>query len=302
MKDEIMLLLGCGLTALLVTNACSSMYENESEDENDFDGRRSSRRASRRMKYDDCEGYDCSSPMMPPAPAAVPKEKFSVDYYTANTKPTESISPLMFGGMVTNEPYIESDYIAMKKYTDNPDGIKTYNEKDGSVGLPVTDMTSVSAGENNKYVYDRTIGTIGFTSTKIGGRFRGQADFIRGDLPVIPDKTGWFQVSSDPANKLLLGAMNVENGIGMTPEPTSQPKGLNMQGQLPDLQDLINNNAEYNDRLASRNAKSSSGGKRMNAMSAPLPPRDPISVKQIQEAAMRSNAATDREYGLSYGL
>lgn len=225
MKDEIMLLLGCGLTALLVTNACSSMYENESDDENDYDGRRG-RRKSMRNRYDECEGYsNCSSSPMysaPPAPAT--PEPFSVDYYgNAQTKPNEpsTYSPLMFGGMVTNEPYIESDYIEMSKYTDNPDQIKTYNEKNDSVGLPVTDMTDVSAGENNKYIYDRTIGTIGFTSTKIGGRFRGQADYIRGDIAVLPDKTGWFQVSSDPANKLMLGAMNVANGIGQPSSSSS---------------------------------------------------------------------------------
>jgi hypothetical protein len=292
MKDEIMLLLGCGLTALLVTNACSSMYENEGDNENEYDGSRRSRRA--RMRYDECEGYDCSSTPMPPAP--VPQEKFSVDYYTADTKPKDesNYSPLMFGGMVTNEPYIDSDYIPMKKYTENPDGIKTYNEKDGSVGLPVTDMTSVSAGENNKYIYDRTIGTIGFTSTKIGGRFRGQADFIRGDLPVIPNKTGWFQVSSDPANKLLLGAMNVENGIGMTPEPTTQSKGLNMAGTPKTLDDII----RQNDRIIAQNSESSSGPKRMNAFNPNAPAPVTYTTQQLIDASLRSNNATDKQYGL----
>ena len=70
--------------------------------------------------------------------------------------------------------------------------------------------------QNNKYVYDRTIGTIGFTSTKIGGRRRGQADYVRGDLAIIPDKNSHFQVSADPLNSLLQGAMNTSNGIGET--------------------------------------------------------------------------------------
>jgi hypothetical protein len=55
-------------------------------------------------------------------------------------------------------------------------------------------MTDMSAGENNKYIYDRTIGTIGFTSTKIGGRRRGQAYYVRGYSAIVPDNSPWFQV------------------------------------------------------------------------------------------------------------
>lgn len=219
MKDELMILLGCGLTALLVTNACSSMYDNDQEEDDEFDGRRM------RRQRRDCEGYNgcsSSSAVMPP-PSAPALNPASVDYYMEpkNENENNSVAPMMFSSMVTNEPYIESDYIEMKNYLANPDEIKVYDEKSGSIGLPVTDMTDMSAGDNNKYIYDRTIGTIGFTSTKIGGRSRGQADFIRGDLPIIPDKSGWFQVSSDPQNKLLLGAMNVANGIGQSSASTS---------------------------------------------------------------------------------
>ena len=228
MKDELMILLGCGLTALLVTNACSSMYENEDSDD-EFGESRTRRRSKSRY---DCEGFSSCDSGYPSyeavdMPLPTPAEKFSVDYYNepkAEQIPS-ALSPMMFSEMVSNEPYLESDYVDMKSYLENPDGIKVYNEKDGSIGLPVTDMTSISAGENNKYVYDRTIGTIGFTSTKIGGRFRGQADYIRGDIPVIPNKTGWFQVSSDPANKLMLGAMNVANGIGQAPAVAQKKSG-----------------------------------------------------------------------------
>jgi len=237
-----MILLGCGLTALLVTNACSSMYDNDQEEDDEFDGRRM------RRQRRDCEGYNgcgSSSAVMPP-PSAPALNPASVDYYTAEPVKETEENPMMFSSMVTNEPYLESDYIEMKNYLANPDGIKVYDEKSGSIGLPVTDMTDISAGENNKYVYDRTIGTIGFTSTKIGGRSRGQADFIRGDLPIIPDKSGWFQVSSDPANKLLLGAMNVANGIGQSAAPTTSGGGGKRQfsigaggDQQPDSMDKL---------------------------------------------------------------
>ena len=241
MKDELIVLLGCGLTALLVTNACSSMYnKNDDDDEHEYsDGYQ--RRQQMKMN-NQFEGYsNCSSSssdMMPSAPQAV-----SVDYYNEHATAPEvpyMFSPLMFSKMVTNEPYIESDYIEMKDYIDNPDGIKVYNEKDGSVGLPVTDMTDISAGENNKYVYDRTIGTIGFTSTKIGGRTRGLADHIRGDLPIVPNKdSGWFQTSSDPANKLVRGAMNVENGIGQSfAKPKTGSGGAYALGSVSTLDDL----------------------------------------------------------------
>lgn len=298
MKDEIMLLLGCGLTALLVTNACSSMYENESDDENEYDGRRGRKYSMRRNRYEDCEGYNGCSSSTPMPPAPVPQEKFSVDYYSADTKPKEpsTYSPLMFGGMVTNEPYIESDYIPMKQYLDNPDDIKTYNEKDGSVGLPVTDMTSVSAGENNKYIYDRTIGTIGFTSTKIGGRFRGQADYIRGDIAVLPDKTGWFQVSSDPANKLMLGAMNVANGIGQNTSSSSGSGGLN---NLSSKGPMTLNSL--------RAEKATDDKKRANAANTPgmsalnnLPPYQGPDVLQIMQAGYNQAKQDAARLGTSY--
>lgn len=208
MKDELLVLLGCGLTALLVTNACTPMFKNNENDEySDGYARRQQKR-----QYDiGCEGFNgcgSSAPAMPASSAAV-------DYYSEPARRKEEVSPLFFGEMVSNEPFIESDYIDMKHYTNNPDEIKVYNEKNDTIGLPVTDMTDISPGENNKYVYDRTIGTIGFTSTKIGGRSRGNADYIRGDLAIVPNKdTGWFQTSADPANKLMVGAINQANGIG----------------------------------------------------------------------------------------
>jgi len=321
MKDELMILLGCGLTALLVTNACSSMYEADDDME---DGGRRRRKQERNNRYD-CEGYgggcgssydmdkkegyggcgssnmdkkeegyggySSSSYNLPSAPAPA-----SVDYFSEPKAETDSIVPLMFSNMVTNndvtEPYLESDYIEMKDYLQNPDGIKVYDEKTGQVGLPVTDMTQISAGENNKYVYDRTIGTIGFTSTKIGGRSRGQADFIRGDLPIIPDKSGWFQVSSDPANKLMLGAMNVANGIGQPsgPAKSAASKAQHMASSVTANLDTLRRKQDAIERQANQPAGA------QNALRAPL---EPITVADIINASIVENKAISSSTGVS---
>jgi hypothetical protein len=320
MKDELMILLGCGLTALLVTNACSSMYE--ADDDMEDGGRR--RRKQERINRYDCEGYEggcsswdykkkegyggCGSSNMdkkeegyggyssssynlPSAPAPA-----SVDYYSEPKSESDSIVPLMFSNMVTNndieEPFLESDYIEMKDYLQNPDGIKVYDEKTGQVGLPVTDMTQISAGENNKYVYDRTIGTIGFTSTKIGGRSRGQADFIRGDLPIIPDKSGWFQVSSDPANKLMLGAMNVANGIGQPsgPAKSAASKAQHMASTATANLDTLRRKQDAIERQANQPAGA------QNALRAPL---EPITVADIINASIVENKAISSSTGVS---
>jgi len=124
-----------------------------------------------------------------------------------------NVSPLGFGQMVNiKEDYVPSDYINLKEYSDNPDQIPVYDETSGNVGLPVSDMTDM--GADNKYIYDRTLGSIGFTSTKIGGRRRGQADYIRGDLPILPDRGAWFQVSPDITNTLLDGALGNQQALG----------------------------------------------------------------------------------------
>ena len=233
MKDELLVLLGCGLTALLVTNACTPAFKDTTTEDEFSDGyiQRQRRRRYDMEGYNGCGGGDmkqegyggCGGDMKQEGygGSQMPPAQPMVDYYSQPQPAPEALapgafySPLMFSQMVSNEPYIESDYIDMKEYTKNPDGIKVYNEKNDTIGLPVTDMTDISPGENNKYVYDRTIGTIGFTSTKIGGRSRGNADYIRGDLAIVPNKnTGWFQTSSDPANKLMVGAINQANGIG----------------------------------------------------------------------------------------
>jgi len=157
----------------------------------------------------------------------------------SNTNPTvsytnypvykdENVSPLSYGEMI-QENYVPSDYINVNEYTNNPDQIPVYNEQTGNVGLPVSDMTDLAAGEDNKYIYDRTIGSIGFTSTKIGGRRRGQADYIRGDLPILPDRGAWFQVSPDINNTLLDGALGNQNALSSSVDTATSSGGSAQQ-------------------------------------------------------------------------
>jgi hypothetical protein len=157
----------------------------------------------------------------------------------SNTNPTvsytnypvykdENVSPLSYGEMI-QENYVPSDYINVNEYTNNPDQIPVYNEQTGNVGLPVSDMTDLAAGEDNKYIYDRTIGSIGFTSTKIGGRRRGQADYIRGDLPILPDRGAWFQVSPDINNTLLDGALGNQNALSSSVDTARSSGGSAQQ-------------------------------------------------------------------------
>ena len=74
--------------------------------------------------------------------------------------------------------------------------------------IPVGDMTTVSpTGEMEQtIVYDRMI------VANRNSRLRSQGDWIRGDIPICKNETGWFQVSANPVLDLNQGAMNVLAG------------------------------------------------------------------------------------------
>ena len=78
-----------------------------------------------------------------------------------------------------------------------------------SSALPVRDMTALNAAGDNvqPIVYDRYI------YANRNSRTRGQGDWIRGDLPIMPCNTGWFQVNVHPNIDLNQGAMNVLGGV-----------------------------------------------------------------------------------------
>lgn len=76
---------------------------------------------------------------------------------------------------------------------------------------------NVLGSENQPIVYDRLM------SSNMRSRLRGNGDYVRGDLMIVPDnyKAGcqhpnWFQVSVKPERDLNRGAMAVIGGV--TPE------------------------------------------------------------------------------------
>lgn len=105
-------------------------------------------------------------------------------------------------------------------YSDKKNGGSPYDKRqtmycDGndkqslSSSLPVRDMTALNASGDNvqPIVYDRYI------YANRNSNLRSKGDFIRGDLPIMPCNTGWFQVSVQPNIDLNQGAMNVMGGI-----------------------------------------------------------------------------------------
>ena len=302
--NNTMVILGASAIAVLgIIGLYSTMNDGYNEEDNEYDD-----------EEDDC-GYDdeqrrwemerwesrnipmvsesyCNSGNsvnMPPQPTTMPStETYSPPPFQ---KPLEHFdpSPLGFSTMAggSKEGYnFEnnsglSDYETLKSYDDGSQNIPIYNEQDGQIGLPVPDMSDISAGENNKYVYDRTIGTIGFTSTKIGGRRRGQADYIRGDLPIIPDRNTSFQVSADPINTLLEGAMNTSNGIGQTyanaadasnasqfgAQMSTRTFGKNKNLSAKDLNEKINGQRRANIKSSIRSRTAAAN----NGQTAPIP-------------------------------
>lgn len=102
--------------------------------------------------------------------------------------------------------YANGDYHAVVNKT-----IENHKSSEGFTDtLPIGNMSTVNnMGEqlDNVIVYNRMM----FANRN--SRIRSQGDWIRGDLPIVPSNTGWFQVSVDPAIDLNQGAMNVLGGI-----------------------------------------------------------------------------------------
>ena len=76
--------------------------------------------------------------------------------------------------------------------------------------LPVPDMGTLNADgtvDENPIIYDRMM----YANQK--SRLHGQADWIRGDLAIVPCKGNWFNVSVQPQIDLNSGAMAVLGGL-----------------------------------------------------------------------------------------
>ena len=214
MDEKLVLLLGLGIAGIVISSNCFKDKEDVDTDgmQQRYNERRQQPMYNNEEYYTQQKAGGCSS--------------CNVQYSAPqpNNVVSSNVSPLNFSTMVNNsgstkENYAGNglnDYIPLSSYDDNPDKVMVYNSATDSVSLPVTDMTDLSAADNSKYIYDRTIGSLAWTSTKINGRRRSGGDLIRGDLPIIPDSNPMFQVSADPANTLVLGALNIQNGISQT--------------------------------------------------------------------------------------
>jgi hypothetical protein len=74
--------------------------------------------------------------------------------------------------------------------------------------LPIADTSAAGLDPSQQpIIYDRYI-VANRTS-----RLRAQADKIRGDIPITPNQTAWFQVSVKPNIDLEAGAMNIMGGV-----------------------------------------------------------------------------------------
>jgi len=119
-------------------------------------------------------------------------------------------SPQVGGGFNGDAPpYLASDYAA-SNFNEATAALRSESDAlNVSDTLPVGTMETVnSLGESNlMYVVNQPI-----FANKIDRNF-AQSDYIRGDLPIVPCKTGWFQVSARPQTMLNSGAMNVMGGL-----------------------------------------------------------------------------------------
>ena len=108
-------------------------------------------------------------------------------------------------------PLMKPDYLNGDAAKVIQQAIDTSPANDGFTNaLPIGTMNTVNnMGEqlDNVIVYDRMM----FANRN--STLRSQGDWIRGDLPIAPCNTGWFQVSVDPAIDLNQGAMNVLGGV-----------------------------------------------------------------------------------------
>lgn len=249
--------------------------------------------------YEDCdEEVYRREPYCEPGMAQAPPRRFdNSQVIPPPYVPQEHTSPLDFGVMVENfEQPAEAYEYSLE--ASGSDGYPYSSLKGGYPGfgddgnaLPVGDMTEMNAAEQNKYIYDRTIGTIGFTSTKIGGRNRGLGDYFRGDLPILPDKNPSFQVSSNPQDKLNLGFINTSNSLGGQGTPTTTVTGaMRAMGGEADL--TLDDLRKIKDR---DEARAKSGAQRALGSSIARPE---LTVEQL----IRAGQETAKQYNGSSGV
>ena len=123
--------------------------------------------------------------------------------------PTQSQSPKACGASPA-PPLMAADFANGNYHKEVAAAVKSNGGPSMTNSLPVGNMSTLNnMGEttDNVVVYDRLM----FANRN--STLRSQGDWIRGDLPITPCNTGWFQVSVDPSIDLNQGAMNVLAGV-----------------------------------------------------------------------------------------
>jgi hypothetical protein len=105
------------------------------------------------------------------------------------------------------DPVMQSGFAA-GNFNEVTNEVRSFMDPNTVDQIPVGDMTTVSpTGEMEQtIVYDRMI------VANRNSRLRSQGDWIRGDLPICKNETGWFQVSANPVLDLNQGALNALAG------------------------------------------------------------------------------------------
>lgn len=171
---------------------------------------------------------------LPPLPQL--QNPYSTQFQPQLKQLKENFTPVRCnrGGMsqaefVSDQPYFSG-------YTTPPDFTTTNykEEQDKLCGATFTDtvpsgsieMRSSDGTVEQPIVYDRFI----FANQR--SRLQGLGDRLRGDLAILPNNTGWFQVAANPTVMLTNSALGVVSGFGETArELTALKTGLMMDTQ-----------------------------------------------------------------------
>jgi len=121
--------------------------------------------------------------------------------FTANSPfsaPPGAVNMMTYEGFNGAGPVMNSANPSILPVSALSGGTAAISGSSGSGGM-------ANAGDQ-PVMFDRNI------FANIIGRNFGQGDPIRGDLPIAPNKSGWFQVSANPAIDLQTGALAVMGG------------------------------------------------------------------------------------------
>jgi hypothetical protein len=114
------------------------------------------------------------------------------------------------GSVPMNDPTVMSSDYSNGNYGNMVDSADMKGSVSGVIDqIPMGTMeTTNSLGESENVVMANRL-----IFANPNSRLRALGDPIRGDLPITPCNTGWFQVSVNPNLDLQAGAMNVMGGV-----------------------------------------------------------------------------------------